>query len=43
MPELRVETVVPAELAGAVVRALVEAHPYEEVAFELYPLLEVER
>jgi hypothetical protein len=42
VPELRVETVVPVELAGSVVRALVEAHPYEEVAFELYPLVEVE-
>ena len=38
--ELRVETVVPAELASEVVRALVAAHPYEEVAFELYPLVE---
>jgi hypothetical protein len=40
--ELRVETVVPAELAGAVVAALKEAHPYEEVAFDLYPLVEPE-
>jgi hypothetical protein len=40
--ELRVETVVPAERAGDVVRALREAHPYEEVAFDLYPLLTVE-
>jgi hypothetical protein len=37
-PELRVETVVPAELTDAVVAALVEAHPYEEVAYDLYPL-----
>lgn len=37
--ELRVETVVPAERASAIVRALVDAHPYEEVAFELYPLV----
>jgi hypothetical protein len=43
IPELRVETVVPVELAGTVVRALVDAHPYEEVAFELYPLVDVER
>jgi hypothetical protein len=42
VPELRVETVVPAELAGRVVAALKEAHPYEEVAFELYPLVELE-
>ena len=41
--ELRVETVVPAERAGEVVRALREAHPYEEVAFELYPLVALDR
>ena len=39
--ELRVETVVPAEIAAEVVSALKEAHPYEEVAFELYPLVEL--
>ena len=39
-PELRVETVVPTELASHVVRALIEAHPYEEVAFDLYPLVD---
>ena len=37
--ELRVETVVPKECIDAVVSALREAHPYEEVAFDLYPLL----
>lgn len=42
VPELRVETVVPAERTRDVVRALVDAHPYEEVAFELYPLVEVQ-
>ena len=36
--ELRVETVVPAERAQDVVDALRIAHPYEEVAFDLYPL-----
>jgi hypothetical protein len=40
--ELRVETVVPAATAAQVVEALREAHPYEEVAFELYPLVELE-
>ena len=40
--EVRVETVVAAEYAGQVVEALREAHPYEEVAFELYPLVELE-
>jgi hypothetical protein len=41
VPELRVETVVPLELAADVVRALVAAHPYEAVAYEVYPLLDV--
>jgi hypothetical protein len=40
-PELRVETVVPADTAGAAVAALLEAHPYEEVAYELYPLVDL--
>ena len=36
--ELRLETVYPAEQEDEVVRALREAHPYEEPAFDLYPL-----
>jgi hypothetical protein len=40
--ELRVETVVPVERAGEVVRALLASHPYEEVAYELYPLVELD-
>lgn len=40
--ELRVETVVPAERAQDVVDALLVAHPYEEVAFDLYPLVSLE-
>ena len=36
--ELRVETVVPDERVEAVVTALRAAHPYEEPAFDLYPL-----
>ena len=43
VPELRVETVVPVSIVGEVVRALLRAHPYEEVAYELYPLVELER
>jgi len=39
--ELRVETVVPDARMNEVVRALVEAHPYEEVAYDLYPLAEL--
>jgi hypothetical protein len=41
-PEVRVETVVPADRASEVVRALLSVHPYEEVAFDLYPLADVE-
>jgi hypothetical protein len=41
--ELRVETVVPAEHVQDVVDALLAAHPYEEVAFDLYPLVSLER
>ncbi len=37
-PETRVETVVPAHLSARVVRAMIAAHPYEEVAYDLYPL-----
>jgi hypothetical protein len=36
--ELRVETVVPGDRVEAVVAALRDAHPYEEIAFDLYPL-----
>jgi hypothetical protein len=41
--ELRVETVVPADRVREVVAALRAAHPYEEVAFELYALVELEQ
>jgi hypothetical protein len=37
-PELRVETVVPADRIAAVVSALRKAHPYEEPAYDVYPL-----
>jgi hypothetical protein len=37
--ELRVETLVPVELLDAVVTALKSAHPYEEPAFDVYPLM----
>jgi hypothetical protein len=37
--ELRLETVFPEELQGEVVAALREAHPYEEPAFDVYPLV----
>ena len=38
VPELRLETVFPAERRDAVVAALREAHPYEEPAFDIYAL-----
>jgi dinuclear metal center YbgI/SA1388 family protein len=37
-PETRLETIVPAPLVGRVIRAMLEAHPYEEVAYDIYPL-----
>jgi len=38
VPEYRLETVYPAEREAEVVAALRAAHPYEEPAFDLYPL-----
>jgi dinuclear metal center YbgI/SA1388 family protein len=38
--EFRVEMEVPRGSAGAVVRALHEAHPYEEAAYDLLPMVE---
>jgi hypothetical protein len=38
LEEYRVEIVVPEDALPAAVDALREAHPYEEVAFDLYPL-----
>jgi hypothetical protein len=39
VPELRLETVFPAERQDEVVRALRSAHPYEEPAFDIYERL----
>ena len=39
--EERLEVVVPRALLGQVVGAAVEAHPYEEVAFDVFPLVAV--
>jgi dinuclear metal center YbgI/SA1388 family protein len=36
--EVRFETILPLHLKGQVVRALEAAHPYEEVAYDLYPI-----
>lgn len=36
--EVRLETIVPAGLLGPVLEALLDAHPYEEVAYDVLPL-----
>lgn len=36
--EVRIETVVPEEKLRQVVQAMLKAHPYEEVAYDIYPL-----
>ena len=37
-PEVRIETIYPVQIDRQVLRALFETHPYEEVAYDLYPL-----
>ena len=37
-PETRLETIIHAELSARVVSAMCAAHPYEEVAYDIYPL-----
>lgn len=36
--ERKVETVVPEHLLSAVIEKMIESHPYEEVAYDVYPL-----
>ncbi len=36
--ETRIETVMPAHLQSKVIKALLEAHPYEEVAYDVFEL-----
>ncbi len=36
--ELRFETIFPKHLTSMVISALIKAHPYEEVAYDIYPL-----
>ena len=36
--EIRIETIYPAIIERRLIATLVEAHPYEEVAFDLYPI-----
>lgn len=38
-PEVRIETIVPADRLNKVIAKMVKAHPYEEVAYDIYPLL----
>ena len=40
VPELRLETVFPAERQDEVLEALRGAHPYEEPAYDVYELVE---
>ncbi len=37
-PETRIETIFPAHLEGQVIAALLQAHPYEEVAYDIFSL-----
>ncbi len=37
-PETRIETIYPASLESKILMALFLAHPYEEVAYDLYPV-----
>ncbi len=36
--EFRVETILPEKISRRVIKAMLKAHPYEEVAYDLYPL-----
>jgi len=36
--ETRIETIFPKHLQAKVIQALLQAHPYEEVAYDIYPL-----
>ncbi len=36
--EVRIETVFPKHIQHTLIKRLLEAHPYEEVAFDIYPL-----
>jgi len=36
--ELRLETVIPQSIERKAIQAMLKAHPYEEVAYDLYPL-----
>ncbi len=37
-PEERIETIIPHYKTSRVIREMIKAHPYEEVAYDIYPL-----
>lgn len=37
--EVKLETIVPESILSTVVNAMIQAHPYEEVAYDIYPLV----
>ncbi len=37
-PEVRIETVVPRHKLAEAIKSMIDAHPYEEVAYDVYPL-----
>jgi len=41
--EIRVETIFQAAAQGNIIQAMMEAHTYEEVAYDIYPLLNKDR
>ncbi|HEU5138783.1 MAG TPA: Nif3-like dinuclear metal center hexameric protein, partial [Bacillales bacterium] len=36
--EVKIETIIPSERQSKVIQAMIKAHPYEEAAYDLYPL-----
>jgi dinuclear metal center YbgI/SA1388 family protein len=41
--EMKIEVVIPSYLAQKVISAMVDAHPYEEVAYDIYPLINAQQ
>src|SRR5690606_30556957 len=39
VPEVRLETIIPAWTRERIIQAMLAAHPYEEVAYDLYPVV----
>jgi dinuclear metal center YbgI/SA1388 family protein len=37
--ESRLETIMPEKISRSVIRAMLKVHPYEEVAYDIYPLM----